>query len=124
MRLTKMREEGRDVINLGWETRMLPLPSICWRRSGMPFSTRTTIITQLLLQRPLKEAIAGWYGEGWGPARFQHRSSSSLGVERGLFLIHLCLLDCGDTALVPDPAYPSYEAGSSLPAGKWNSCLS
>jgi LL-diaminopimelate aminotransferase len=41
-----------------------------------------------------------------------------LGSSEGLFHIHLCLLDVGDVALVPDPAYPSYEAGVKLAGGR------
>ena len=40
-----------------------------------------------------------------------------LGSSEGLFHIHLCLLDIGDVALVPDPSYPSYEAGVKLAGG-------
>lgn len=41
-----------------------------------------------------------------------------LGSSEGLFLIHLCLLDVGDVALVPDPSYPSYVAGVALAGGR------
>ncbi|MGB9700880.1 MAG: aminotransferase class I/II-fold pyridoxal phosphate-dependent enzyme, partial [Thermodesulfobacteriota bacterium] len=41
-----------------------------------------------------------------------------LGSCDGLFHIHLCLLDVGDIALVPDPSYPSYEAGVKLAGGQ------
>jgi LL-diaminopimelate aminotransferase len=41
-----------------------------------------------------------------------------LGSSEGLFVIHLCLLDAGDTALVPDPSYPSYVAGVTLAGGR------
>jgi LL-diaminopimelate aminotransferase len=41
-----------------------------------------------------------------------------LGSSEGLFIIHLCLLDVGDTALVPDPSYPSYVAGVKIAGGQ------
>ena len=40
-----------------------------------------------------------------------------LGSADGLFHIHTCLLDPGDTALVPDPAYPAYVAGVKIAGG-------
>jgi len=46
MRLTKMREEGRDVINLGLGDPDVTPPSISWMFSGIPFAIRTTIITR------------------------------------------------------------------------------
>lgn len=41
-----------------------------------------------------------------------------LGSYDGLFHIHLCLLDMGDIALVPDPSYPSFEAAVKLAGGQ------
>jgi len=41
-----------------------------------------------------------------------------LGSSEGLFVIHLCLLDPGETALVPDPSYPSYAAGVKIAGGQ------
>jgi len=41
-----------------------------------------------------------------------------LGSTDGLFMVHLCLLDSGDLALVPDPSYPSYEAGVQVTGGQ------
>jgi len=40
-----------------------------------------------------------------------------LGSADGLFHIHNCLLDVGDTALVPDPCYPAYVAGVKIAGG-------
>ena len=40
-----------------------------------------------------------------------------LGSAEGLFHIHSCLLDPGDVALVPDPAYPAYAAGVAIAGG-------
>jgi hypothetical protein len=69
--------------------------------------------------QPLKEAIAGWYQR-----RFQANLESHtevlplLGSTDGLFNIHLCLLDPGDIALIPDPCYPSYASATQLAGGQ------
>lgn len=67
----------------------------------------------------LRKAIAGWY---------EHRFSISLdpdkeilpliGSKEGIAHIALCLIDPGDTALVPDPAYPVYSVGAMLAGGR------
>ncbi|MCK7472437.1 MAG: hypothetical protein MZV49_00230 [Rhodopseudomonas palustris] len=59
--------------------------------------------------RPLKEAIAGWYRRRFGVAlRPGHRGRSTPARLRptACFIIHTCLLDPGDIALVPDPCLP------------------
>jgi len=120
MRLNKMREEGRDVINLG---------------VGDPDFTPPANLLQVLTDeaqqpdhhhypsfypnRPLKEAIAGWYRRRFSVDLDPNTEVLPLlGSTDGLFLIHLCLLDPGDVALVPDPSYPSYEVGVKLMGGQ------
>ena len=120
MKLTKMREEGRDVINLGLgDPDVIPpkhlLDTMCEAVSNPNHHHYPSFYSN----RPLKEAIAGWYQR-----RFQVNVEPNteviplLGSSEGLFIIHLCLLDAGDIALVPDPAYPSYEAGVKLAGGQ------
>jgi LL-diaminopimelate aminotransferase len=120
MKLTKMREEGRDVINLGLgDPDVIPprhlLDTMCAAVSNPDHHHYPSFYSN----RPLKEAIAGWY-----KSRFQVDLDPNteviplLGSSEGLFIIHLCLLDAEDTALVPDPAYPSYEAGVKLAGGQ------
>jgi LL-diaminopimelate aminotransferase len=67
---------------------------------------------------PLKEAIAGWYEQQYGvKCDPEGEVVPLLGAADGLFHIHTCLLDAGDTALVPDPCYPSYVAGVKIAGG-------
>lgn len=119
-RLTKMREEGRDVINLGLgDPDVIPphhLLEALRDAVGHPEHHHYPSFYSL---KPLKEAIAGWYGRRFG-VRLDPNTEvlPLLGSSEGLFLIHLCLLDAGDLALVPDPSYPSYEAGVKLAGGQ------
>jgi len=48
----------------------------------------------------------------------RYRGNAVARSSEGLFIIHLCLLDVGDTALVPDPSYPSYVAGVKIAGGQ------
>ena len=41
-----------------------------------------------------------------------------IGSKEGIAHIALCLVDPGDTALVPDPGYPVYSIGTTLAGGK------
>ncbi len=117
--LTKMREEGKDVINLGLgdpdvqppEEQRRVLADACFDANNHHYPSFYSSI-------PLKEAIAAWYGR-----RFDVECDPEtevlplLGSAEGLFHIHTCLLDTGDTALVPDPCYPAYVAGVKIAGG-------
>jgi LL-diaminopimelate aminotransferase len=120
IKLTQMREEGRDVINLGLgDPDVIPpqhlLDTICEAVSNPNHHHYPSFYSN----RPFKEAIASWYGRRFGiQLDLNTEIIPLLGSSEGLFLIHLCLLDIGDIALVPDPAYPSYEAGVKLAGGE------
>lgn len=119
-RLTRMREEGRDVINLGLgDPDVTPPPHLLTTLREAVSAPDHHHYPSFYSNRPLKEAIAGWYARRFGvdldPAT---EVIPLLGSSEGLFVIHLCLLDPGDTALVPDPAYPSYEAGVKIVGGR------
>jgi len=120
MRLTKMREEGRDVINLGLgDPDVTPPPHLLDALREAVSHPGHHHYPSFYSNLPLKEAIANWYGRRFG---FQLDPNAEvlplLGSSEGLFIIHLCLLDIGDVALVPDPSYPSYEAGVKLAGGE------
>ncbi|MBU1209320.1 MAG: aminotransferase class I/II-fold pyridoxal phosphate-dependent enzyme [Proteobacteria bacterium] len=120
MRLTKMREEGRDVINLGLgDPDVTPPQHLLDALRDAVGHPNHHHYPSFYSNKPLKEAIAGWYGRRFGVQLDPEREVIPLlGSSEGLFLIHLCLLDIGDTALVPDPSYPSYEAGVKLVGGQ------
>ena len=120
MRLAKMKQEGRDVINLG-------IGDPDFNPPGPLLNVLQEAIAHLdyhhypsfYPQQPLKDAIASWYKRRFhvdlDPSR---EVLPLLGSTDGLFMIHLCLLDSGDLALVPDPSYPSYEAGVQVTGGQ------
>jgi LL-diaminopimelate aminotransferase len=120
IRLTKMREEGRDVINLGLgDPDVTPPQHLLEALRDAVSNPDHHHYPSFYSNRSLKEAIAGWYAWRFGVQLDPHTEVIPLlGSSEGLFLIHLCLLDIGDIALVPDPSYPSYEAGVKLAGGQ------
>lgn len=120
IRLTKMREEGRDVINLGLgDPDVTPPQHLLDALSNAVCDPDHHHYPSFYSNKPLKEAIAGWYKRRFGVELDPEAEVLPiLGASEGLFHIHQCLLDIGDTALVPDPSYPSYKAGVMLAGGK------
>lgn len=117
--LTKMKEEGKDVINLGLgdpdvvppESMRKSLADACYNPDNHHYPSFYSPI-------PLKQAIANWYERHYG-VRCDPETEvlPLLGSADGLFHIHTCFLDPGDTALVPDPCYPAYIAGVKIAGG-------
>ena len=117
--LTWMREEGKDVINLGLgdpdvvppETMRKSLADACYDPASHHYPS-------FYSPMPLKEAISGWYERQYGvKSDPESEILPLLGAADGLFHIHTCLLDPGDIALVPDPCYPAYIAGVQIAGG-------
>ena len=117
--LTKMKEEGKDVINLGLgdpdvvppETQRKALADACLDADSHHYPS-------FYSPMPLKTAIADWYKRQYGvESDPETEVLPLLGSAEGLFHIHTCLLDPGDIALVPDPCYPAYVAGVAIAGG-------
>ena len=117
--LTKMKEEGKDVINLGLgdpdvrppEEQRKVLAEACMDKESHHYPSFYSPL-------PLKRAIAEWYKRRFDVACDPETEVLPLlGSADGLFHIHTCLLDVGDTALVPDPCYPAYVAGVKIAGG-------
>ncbi len=117
--LTRMRDEGKDVINLGLgdpdvappEHLTRVLRDACAERGNHHYPSFYSPL-------PLKQSIAGWYRERYHVACDPEKEVLPLlGSADGLFHIHTCLLDPGDVALVPDPCYPAYVAGVKIAGG-------
>ncbi len=117
--LTSMREEGKDVINLGLgDPDVIPPEHLRKSLAEACESPQSHHYPSFYSPKPLKEAIANWYNRVFGvEADPETEVLSLLGSADGLFHIHTCLLDAGDTALVPDPSYPAYVAGVKIAGG-------
>jgi len=117
--LTKMKEQGKDVINLGLgDPDVIPPEHTRRSLAEACYAPDSHHYPSYYSPMPLKEAIAAWYEQ-----QYEVRCDADtevlplLGSADGLFHIHTCLLDVGDIALVPDPCYPAYIAGVKIAGG-------
>jgi LL-diaminopimelate aminotransferase len=120
LRLTRMRSEGKDVINLGLGDPDVQ-PSDIQRQTlaDACLNVDSHHYPSFYSPKPFKEAIANWYRRRFGVACDPDSEVIPLlGSADGLFHIHTCLLDVGDIALVPDPCYPAYVAGVKIAGGR------
>jgi len=117
--LTKMRTEGKDVINLGLGDPDVQPPEYLRRAlADACLDVNHHHYPSFYSPRPLKEAMANWYQRRFRSVLDPETEVLPLlGSAEGLFHIHSCLLDPGDVALVPDPAYPAYAAGVAIAGG-------
>lgn len=117
--LTKMREEGKDVINLGLgDPDVIPPEPMRRSLADACYAPESHHYPSFYSPLPLKNAIAAWYERQYGVKCDPEKEVLPLlGSADGLFHIHTCLLDPGDVALVPDPCYPAYIAGVRIAGG-------
>jgi LL-diaminopimelate aminotransferase len=117
--LTKMRDEGKDVINLGLgDPDVIPPEHLTRSLADACEDIGNHHYPSFYSPLPLKEAIAGWYRKHYQvTCDAESEVLPLLGSADGLFHIHTCLLDPGDIALVPDPCYPAYVAGVKIAGG-------
>jgi LL-diaminopimelate aminotransferase len=117
--LTKMKEEGKDVINLGLgdpdvippESQRKSLAEACMDPDSHHYPSFYSPL-------PLKQAMSEWYRSHYNVVCDPETEVLPLlGSADGLFHIHTALLDPGDIALVPDPCYPAYIAGVRIAGG-------
>lgn len=67
----------------------------------------------------LRQAIADWYRHRFGVELDPRKEVLPLiGSKEGIGHLSFCLLDPGDLALIPDPAYPVYPTSTRLAGGE------
>jgi LL-diaminopimelate aminotransferase len=120
-RIAAKRASGVDVINLAMGDPDLPTPDPVIERlceaAQQPINHR---YPEYLGMVELRQAIARWF-----LSRFMVSMDPEgevvplIGSKEGLVHLSMALLDPGDIALVPDPAYTVYEVGTIL-AGATN----
>jgi LL-diaminopimelate aminotransferase len=67
----------------------------------------------------LRKAVAGWYEKRFGLTLDPDKEVLPLiGSKEGIANIAYCLIDPGDVALIPDPGYPVYRAGTMFAGGE------
>src|SRR5215472_4276634 len=115
-RIAAKRASGVDVISLAIGDPDLPTPDPVIERlcatAREPINQR---YPEYLGMVEFRQAIARWFLARFKVSLDPEREVVPLiGSKEGLVHLSLALLDPGDLALVPDPAYTVYEAGSIL----------
>jgi LL-diaminopimelate aminotransferase len=115
-RIAAKRAAGVDVISLGMGDPDLPTPDAVIERlcetARDPLNQR---YPEYLGMPELREGIAGWFLRRFGVRLDAHKEILPLiGSKEGLVHLATVLLDSGDVALIPDPAYTVYAAGATL----------
>lgn len=108
--------DGHDVINLGQGNPDLPTPAhIVESMQQAVANPEHHRYAPFQGHDFVKEAIAAYYDREYG-VDIDPKTEVALlfGGKAGLVEVSQCLLDPGDTALVPDPGYPDYQSGIAL----------
>jgi len=115
----EMREEGRDLIDLGVGDPDRPTPETII--DALSRAARDPFTHQYALgggMKPLREAIAAWYKKRFQVSLDPDREVLPLiGSKEGIAHLPLALVNPGETVLVPDPAYPVYQAAAIFAGG-------
>ncbi|MDD5190724.1 MAG: LL-diaminopimelate aminotransferase [Dehalococcoidales bacterium] len=119
-KIAEKKAKGEDVVSFGIGDPDIPTPAhiierLC-KEARIPANQRYPESEGL---PALRQAIAAWYEKRFGVKLDPDKEVAPLiGSKEGIAHIAFCLLDPGDTALVPDPGYPVYAFGTNLAGGR------
>ncbi len=119
-KINEKRAQGIDVITFAIGDPDLPTPDrildVLHAASDEPANHRYPESEGL---PELRQAVADWYGSRFGVTLDRDTEVLPLiGAKEGIGHMALCLIDPGDIALVPDPAYPVYSIGTMFAGGE------
>jgi len=119
-KIAEKKAKGEDVVSFAIGDPDIPTPShiidrLC-QAAQDPVNHRYPETAGL---PKLRQAIAEWYKRRFGVSLDADKEVLPLiGAKEGIAHIALCFIDPGDTALVPDPAYPVYSVSTNLAGGE------
>jgi LL-diaminopimelate aminotransferase len=118
-KIAEKRAAGVDVVSFGIGDPDLPTPGhvieALQRAAEVPANHRYPETDGL---PELRQTFAQWYEQRFGVRLDPDRQTLPLiGSKEGIGHVPLCLINAGDVALVPDPAYPVYAVGTSFAGG-------
>jgi aminotransferase len=119
-KVERVKAEGHDVINLGQGNPDQPTPPHIVRKlQEAALNPENHKYSPFRGYPYLKEAIAAFYSREYGVHVDPETEVAVLfGGKTGLVEIPQCLLNPGDTVLLPDPGYPDYWSGVALARAK------
>ena len=119
--IAKKRAEGVEIVTFGIGDPDIPTPDPIVDRliaaSRTPANHRYPETDGL---PEVREAIAAWYKSRFGVDDLDPASEvlPLIGAKEGIGHAAFCFLDPGDVALIPDPGYPVYAAGTLFAGGE------
>ena len=122
--LDRMKQEqvkrGVDIISLGIGDPDLPTPPhIIQALATAAADPRNHQYPSYEGMLSFRKAVADWYQARFGVALDPNKEVLTLiGSKEGVGHLPLALIDPGDVVLVPDPAYPVYQAGTLFAGGE------
>jgi LL-diaminopimelate aminotransferase len=119
-KIAAKRDKGEEVISFAIGDPDLPTPhNIIERLCQAAQEPANHTYPETAGLPELRQAIADWYERRFN-TRLDVRSEvlPLIGSKEGIGHIALCFIDTGDTALVPDPAYPVYSISTMLAGGQ------
>ncbi len=119
-KIAEKRAQGVDVVSFGIGDPDLPTPQHILQAlhtaAEKPVNHRYPESEGLPEYR---SAVARWYARRFGVELDPDTEVVSLiGSKEGIGHVALCLVDPGDVALIPDPAYPVYAVGTMFAGGE------
>ncbi|HEY7973788.1 MAG TPA: LL-diaminopimelate aminotransferase [Ktedonobacterales bacterium] len=118
-KIAELRASGVDIINLSIGDPDLPTPpevlAALTESAQDPINQRYPEYEGMLA---LREAFAAWFQRRFGVALDPRRQMTTLiGSKEGLAHLPMAVMDAGDIALMPNPAYPVYPTAVALAGG-------
>ena len=119
--IARKRAEGVEIVTFGIGDPDIPTPEPIVDRlivaSRTPANHRYPETDGL---PEVREAIADWYKSRFGVGDLNPADEvlPLIGAKEGIGHAAFCFLDPGDVALIPDPAYPVYAAGTLFAGGE------
>ncbi len=122
--IDKMKQEaiqaGKDIINLGVGDPDMPTPApiiqALQKAAANPKNHQYPSYVGML---SFREAVARWYKKRFNATLDPATEVLSLiGSKEGVAHLPMALINPGDTALMTDPGYPVYQAGTLFAGGK------
>ena len=118
--IAKKKEQGIDVISFGIGDPDIPTPKKVLDRlkkaSNVPAHHRYPESEGL---PEFRKAVADFYKSRFGvDLDYNNEIINLIGAKEGIAHAPLCIIDPGDKALVPNPAYPVYEIGTMFAGGE------
>ncbi|MBI4296120.1 MAG: LL-diaminopimelate aminotransferase [Chloroflexi bacterium] len=119
-KIAEKRARGEEVISFGIGDPDIPTPphvveKLC-QAAREPANHRYPESDGL---PEFRKAVADWYQKRFNVSLDPATEVAPLiGSKEGIAHIAFCLIDPGDTALVPDPGYPVYSVGTELAGGR------